>query len=279
MTAPPVIGVIAKDLTADIPGIVCCGGYELGLWRKVRLAKHLIDWLPDCALTNEEKLTADALKPYRTLELAARRFFKPEQDLPRGEIGELLAHAICAQEFDTRQFVARLYYKMRTNDQVTGFDVVHLRYVDDSDELELWLGEAKIHKDFAQALSSAIKTIMTHLDSGFLEETKALIGPKIEKDDPLANKLSWIFDGNVSLDEVVDRMVIPVLIAANCAVDAKVGSKPRKYLDECRSRLKTMQRRLLEKYGKDIKIVAIYFPLNDKSSLEDEFRKRLAGLT
>src|SRR5689334_21312618 len=107
-----------------VRGIVCCAGYELGKWRKTRLAKHLIDWLPDCALTPEEKAAVEPLKPYRTLEAAARRFFKTDAKGPRGELGELLIHAICVQVFATRQFVARLYYKMRTNDFVTGFDVV-----------------------------------------------------------------------------------------------------------------------------------------------------------
>ncbi|WP_256809089.1 DUF1837 domain-containing protein [Bradyrhizobium sp. Bra64] len=150
MPAPPVISVIYSELNASVPGIVCCAGYELGQWRTARLAKHLLDWLPDCALTAEEKSAIEPLQPYRTLETAARRFFKVDAKGPRGELGELLIHALCVQEFKTRQFVARLFYKMRTNNTITGFDIVHLKHDAATDDLELWLGEAKFHKDFDQ---------------------------------------------------------------------------------------------------------------------------------
>lgn len=279
MVTPAVISVVLDKRKSAPAGLVCCAGYEVGKWRKSRLAKHLLDWLPDFALTSEEKRAADALKPYRTLEAAARRFFSADAATSRGELGELLIHAICVQEFKTRQFVARLFYKMRSNDQVTGFDVVHLRFDKKTDKLELWLSEAKLHKNFASALSKTVKSLSDHIDAGFLEETKALVGPKISKDDPLFEKLSWIFDGNVSLDEIVDRMVVPVLIAADCENDGEVGRMPSNYLRNAEARLRAIQDRLLKKYGKTLTIVSIYLPLNDKASLEHEFNKRLAALT
>lgn len=278
MAAPPVISVIYSALEPGVPGVVCCAGYEQGKWRTARLAKHLLDWLPDCALTAEEKAAIEPLTPYRTLETAARRFFKTDAKGPRGELGELLIHALCVQEFKTRQFVARLFYKMRTNNTITGFDIVHLKYDAATDQLELWLGEAKFHKDFDTSLSSALKTLSDHVDAGFLEETKALIGPKISASDPLREKLAWVFDANVSLDEVTDRMVVPVLIAANCEADP-VGSLPASYSDDVKSRLTKMQQTLHQKYGAQLDIVAIYLPLNDKDALEAEFNSRLEALT
>jgi hypothetical protein len=277
--APPVITVIHSDVSSEIRALLCCAGYEKGLWRKTRLAKHLLDWLPDCALTPEEKQAANPLVPYRTLETAARRFFSPEVRGPRGELGELLVHAICSQECKTRQFVARLFYKMRSNDQVTGFDIVHLRLDEKTDELELWLGEAKFYKNFSGALNSAIASLSAHIDAGFLEETKSLIGPKISKSDPLYEKLSWIFDSSISLDEIIDRMVVPVLIAADCQINGEVGSFPANYLSEAKERLLEIQERLLEEYGTELAIVAIYLPLNDKAALEEEFNNRLSALT
>lgn len=279
MTTPNVIEVLVDKRSFTPSGVVCCAGYESGKWRKARLAKHLLDWLPDYVLTPEEKEAIDPLRPFRTLEKAARRFFKPEMAGERGELGELLIHIICVQEFKTRQFVARLFYKMRTNDQVTGFDIVHVRYDTAEDKLELWLGEAKIHKDFFGAVSKAIQTLSDHLDAGFLEEAKALIGPKIPKNDPLYDKLSWLFDQNVSLDELVDRIVVPVLVASNCTAVTSVGSLPINYQTEAENCLQKMQDRLSEKYGTELEIISLYMPLNDKDSLTEEFASRLAALT
>ena len=84
MAAPHVITVIFSALDNSVPGIVCCAGYENGVWRTSHLAKHLLDWLPDCALTAEGKAAIEPLTPYRTLETAARRFFKPDAVGPRG---------------------------------------------------------------------------------------------------------------------------------------------------------------------------------------------------
>ena len=277
--APPVINVLHHVATDEIKGLVCCAGYEQNQWRVKRLAKHLLDWLPDFALTPEEKEAISPINPYRTLEQAARRFFDPGSSAPRGEIGELLTHILCVQEFKTRQFVARLFYKMRTNDQVTGFDIVHLNYEEETKKIELWLGEAKIHANFNSAMNKAISTLNDHIENNFLNETKALIGPKIPKSDPLYSELSWIFDSNISIDEIVNRMVIPVLIASNCTCAGKIGELPDEYEQEYIQRIENIVTSISEKFNKDILVVAIYIPLNDKSSLDYEFTTRLDALT
>jgi len=278
ISTPPVIRVLFDRRKEQPAGVVCCAGYQSGKWRKARLAKHLLEWLPDYVLTPEEKAALDPINAYRTLEMAARRFFAPDVAGERGELGELLIHLICVQEFRTRQFVARLFYKMRSNDQITGFDIVHVRYDEQDEKIELWLGEAKLHSVFSDGVTAAIKTLKDHLDEGFLEESKALIGPKIPTNDRLYDKLSWLFDANVSLDELVDRLVVPVFVGSNCEVSGAIGDLPDNYEADCQARLATMQRRLDKKYGKDLVIVSIYFPLNDKDGLTDEFESRLGAL-
>src|SRR6202035_4835734 len=74
-----------------------CPGFELRRWRCDRLAGHLMDWLPDFAIRHDElpesiRTTTD----YRKLtERAAERIYKTRKSDVRGEIGELLLHAIC----------------------------------------------------------------------------------------------------------------------------------------------------------------------------------------
>jgi hypothetical protein len=68
-------------------------------WRFERLAAHLIDWLPDFAINHADlPPSIENITDYRKLiETAAERIYKTEKSEHRGEIGELLLHAICRQ--------------------------------------------------------------------------------------------------------------------------------------------------------------------------------------
>jgi Cap4 SAVED domain len=198
------------------PRIKCiCPGFELKKWRFERLAAHLIDWLPDfairqdCLPPNIENIT-----DYRKLvELAAERIYKTEKTKLRGEIGELLLHAICRQFSGTFPAVSKVYYKDSSNDIVKGFDLVHTKYDEASCELQLWLGEAKFFSSGTDAIGDAIRSIRKHLDAGFLTSEKILLGGKISTDTPGYAILKSLFDRDTPLDELFQRLIIPILIA------------------------------------------------------------------
>jgi hypothetical protein len=164
-------------------GIALCPDFEFGSWRYKRLAEHLFDWLPDVALRPRER-EALLYEPNKTLAQCCRRVFDTDDASKRGEVGEILLHAICRQEFGTAPFVARLFYKMRTNDSVTSVDLVHVLYNDEKKNLELWLGEAKLYDDVQSARYAAYQSVKPLWDPEFLAEMKALIGPKIDEGAP-----------------------------------------------------------------------------------------------
>ncbi|MEO0337423.1 MAG: DUF1837 domain-containing protein, partial [Pseudomonadota bacterium] len=146
------------DLTGEHNSIALCPDFEVGNWRYKKLADHLFDWLPDAALRPHERL-AMINESNKTLAHACRRVFDVDDPDKRGEIGEILLHAACRQEFGTAPFVARLFYKMRSNDSVTSVDVAHVLHNDETGKLELWLGEAKLYKNLTQARSKALDSI------------------------------------------------------------------------------------------------------------------------
>jgi hypothetical protein len=200
------------DLLDQQGKLICyCAGFELGKWRLEPLSRHLIAWLP-AAILRPHEVPPHVGDWFQSARAAAMRFFKDVDPTKRGEIGELLLHIICRQEFDTFPTLGKLFYKSATNDTVKGFDLVHSRYFEAQDKLELWLGEAKFYSDGKQAVYAAVASINEHLKSGFLQQEKALIGPLLRKDTPGYNKLKWIFNDNTSLDELVDRIVIPTLV-------------------------------------------------------------------
>ena len=167
--------------TVQNPRLNCiCPGFELKKWRVERLASHLIDWLPDFAIRHDDlPEELETTTDYRRLiEKAARRVYNIEKTDKRGEIGELLLHAICRHFSGTFPTVSKVYYKTASNDVVKGFDLVHTRYEELNDELQLWLGESKFYRSGPGAVTAAIASIKDHLDAGFLTAEKILLGGK-----------------------------------------------------------------------------------------------------
>jgi hypothetical protein len=97
------------------------------------------------------------------IETAAERIYKTEKSAHRGEIGELLLHAICRQFSGTFPAISKIYYKDSSNDVVKGFDLVHTRLEQTTGELQLWLGEAKFYTSGTKAIADTIASIRKHL--------------------------------------------------------------------------------------------------------------------
>ncbi|MGY3103591.1 hypothetical protein ACVWW7_000218 [Bradyrhizobium sp. LM6.9] len=88
-----------KDGDNPVDGI-CCAGFELKAWRCVPFAEHLIEWLPEYALP-EDELSVNHGNMYVKLKQAAIRVYTSEKYKKRGEAGEIALHAICRDYFGT----------------------------------------------------------------------------------------------------------------------------------------------------------------------------------
>lgn len=272
------LNVIHRTDEGAVVGLTACAGFELGEWRVRKLAEHLINWLPHFALRPSEMQSIGSQNHFKLLKEAAYRVFKTEVGKGRGEIGELLLHIIGITEYRAQAFVSRLFYKMRTNDQVTGFDSALVTYDEKTNEVELWLGEAKFYQDTKGAINAALSSLKTHLDAGFLEETKILIGPKIETNSPGYEKLQWLFDDGNILDEIIERIVVPVLVCSE--------SEAVKNFDGCNDTYNDVvieeYSYLSERFGKSdlaekVRIVVMYVPIASKEVLEEQFIKKMGA--
>ncbi len=74
---------------------ICCAGFELQAWRCVPFAEHLIEWVPEYALP-EDELDVTHANIYVKLKKAAIRVYTSEKYKKRGEAGEITLHAIAA---------------------------------------------------------------------------------------------------------------------------------------------------------------------------------------
>lgn len=188
-----------------------CVGYEREEWRTQQLADHIMDWLPEFALTASEFSTLRHQNATKLIRSAAKRVYESEKFRNRGEFGEVLLHAAIRQVFDSLPAVSKIYYKSAKNDTVKGFDAVHV--VGPPEDLELWLGEAKFYNDISRAISDVVAELQAHLGTDYLRDEFSLIVNKIDPKWPHADILRKLLQPEVSLDEVFHRVCIPILLS------------------------------------------------------------------
>lgn len=256
--------------------IAMCPDFESGQWRHKALVEHLFDWLPEVALKPEEH-EALLYEPNKLLARAAQRVFKDVDPEKRGEVGEILLHAVCRQEFGTLPVIARLFYKFRSNDQVTSVDVVHITFDEKTQKVDLWLGEAKLYKNLRQARSKAIKSVSALWNAEFLSEMKALVGPKIDSKSPHAEALRWLFSEEVSLDQIVDSIVIPICLAVDFDPTKSSSFRTPNYIEKVSKQLAEMRAYFIKRIPANVRFVCIFVPLDCKDKLEKRMLAKLGS--
>ena len=258
--------------------VTLCAGFDGGKWRCTQLAKHLTEWVLDFSLRTSERELIPPGRIVAVVREAASRVYATDA-VSRGEAGELLLHAACRQEFGTKQLVARLYYKSSLDQQVHGFDCVHFRIGVDG-KIELWLGESKLYSDAASAIAKARASIKEHLDRGFIQSQKMLILPKIaDEDKTLAATVQHLFHKNTPIDEFLDAMVIPVLVACDSIAVAMSESVTSEYLSTVKAEMVDISDRVRKGSPfATLRIQPIYVPLNTKEDLRKAFGEALRGL-
>lgn len=262
----------------DFDAVTLCAGFDAGEWRCKELAKHLTEWVLEFSLRSSERTLIPPGKIVAVVREAATRVFEKDA-MTRGEAGEILLHAACRQEFGTRQLIARLFYKSSLDEQVHGFDCVHFRE-SNIGAIELWLGESKLFTSADSAIQKARKSIKDHLDRGFLRSQKTLILPKIaDEDAALAAKVQHLFHKNTPLDEFLEAMVVPVLIACDSEAVANTKNLDTAYRGAVEIEMINISNRVRKGNPFDtIRIQPIYVPLGSKENLRKAFGEALMGM-
>ena len=256
-----------------------CAGYERGEWRQVDFVSHLFDYLLEFALKWSQLQKLNSATAARMIEDAARRVYESEEYGQRGEFGELLLHAALRSHFNSEPAVSKLFYKTGDNDVVKGFDCVHVVIDDESEEMELWLGEAKFYSDISDAMQKAISSLEELTDTTRLKREFVLIRGLVDDDWPYAEEFKSITDGK-SLDEVFDVLRIPVLLTYDSGAVSNHDRICQEYEDALRVEVEDIFTRFgqNERLPSDIFIHLILVPLKDKKALAAALHKRLKDL-
>ncbi|MDA5245325.1 DUF1837 domain-containing protein [Agrobacterium tumefaciens] len=255
-----------------------CAGFELKAWRCNALADHLIDWIADYAL-KEEELSGSHGNMYVRLKQAAARIYSTENYGKRGEIGEILLHAVCRDFFSTIPLAPRVFYLTSSNEVVKSFDLVHVRPLDTS-SFEIWLGEAKFYKDSDDAIRAAISSVEAHIDQGFLNNEKLILGPQVSKDVPYWAEIRKLLSSRTSLDELFKSAVFPICIACDSYAVGGHETHCESYSAAVVKEIDILASKVVDSgLNQKITIQLIYVPLASKDSLAEAFDKRLKGLS
>lgn len=273
----PFLVTVVKALSQK-PGLVgVCAGFELNQWRALQFADHIIEWIPEFALTQAELSNLKGHNAYRLLQKAALKIYTSPKYHRRGEIGEIVLHAVVRQEFGSVPTISKAFFKDAANDTVKGFDLVHV--VQNKDDLELWLGESKIWGDGMLAVRDAIRSIRDHFTPNYLREEFIAICDKMESDCPHKDKILSLLDKNTALDSIFKAIRVPILIAYDSTILSSHTAHSEVYKQEVGKEFGVLHKLLADAENlPPVELLLILVPLNTKETLLKHFDDKLKKL-
>lgn len=257
-----------------------CAGFESGEWRCDAFSHHMMDWLPEFALSFSER---ENLRDHNAVELlrkAAKVVYSTEKYGKRGEFGELLLHILMRQVFNTLPAINKIYYKSSINETVKGFDAVHVVVNEKESSLELWLGEAKFYSSASNAIIDVVKELKEHTERDYLRDEFLLIKNKIDEKWPHFDKMQELLSPNTSLDAIFNVVCIPVLITYNSGIVASYPENKATYTDDLIEEVTKYYNSFKDKceiinLPKVLRIHFFVVPLKEKRELVDMLDMRL----
>ena len=266
------------DLQIDPSLTGLCVGYELKEWRAKQFASHMMEWLPDFALTSSELASVSPGNMVQLMREGARKIYESEKFKNRGEFGELFLHAAVRTVFHSVPAISKIYYKTSANDTVKGFDAVHV--VGPPDDMELWIGEVKFYKNINTAIRDVVAEIEKHTQQDYLKDEFLWIKGKIDDASEHAEQLRKILSPNTSLDIVFERACIPVLLTYESDCLASHDECSDAYCEAFEEELRLYYSRFMEKLNKvtlhkGLMIRLFLLPLHAKDALIEALDENL----
>ncbi|MCM2348640.1 MAG: DUF1837 domain-containing protein [Bacteriovoracaceae bacterium] len=252
-------------------------GYEGGSFRDKGLAELMFNALPDFALDYKELKNLSTSNVMERLRKAVKTIYSTGKFKSRGEFGELLLHVVMRDFYGSVPAISKIYYKTSANETVKGFDAVHV--VPQGEDLNLWVGETKFYSSISNAISDVVEELRAHVKPDYLRSEFILINGKIEESWPFSGKLKSLIDSKTSLDEVFNKLVIPVLLTYDSDATKNNTVLNEKFKQEIKEEIKKYGDNFRSKdLPKNIEIVLILVPLHTKKNLAEVLHAKLEHL-
>ncbi|HHI3609883.1 TPA: HamA C-terminal domain-containing protein [Bacillus anthracis] len=190
--------------------------YEDGKYRQLELVRIIKDSVIHFALTADEIKNLKKTDDFGEMERKAWSRISKAHKNSKGDYGELLLFLMLTVFFPTKKFVTKVRLRSSTKDQIKGFDCAH--FTVDDDDISLWLGEAKFHNNFSNAINGAMGSIEEHCGFDYLNDEISILSSNIEMNEnfPHYEVLDNLLNGGISLDTI--KIKIPVLLTFDSAL-------------------------------------------------------------
>ncbi len=187
--------------------------YDSGRYREDELVKLIRDAIPSFALTHDEYEQYMKERAISEANSRAVNRISKAHKYAKGDYGELLLFLILEAFENAPKFVTKVKLRSSKGDQVKGYDCAHFT-VSDSDQVTLWLGEAKFHQNVRSGVADAIKSLKEHTEGAYLRDELDLLYDNVEKNSNISQHyydvLMPFLRKTRSLDDVTIN--IPVLL-------------------------------------------------------------------
>lgn len=210
------------------------------------------------------------------LREAAKSVYTTDKFKRRGEFGELLLHAVIRELWEAEPAVSKLYYKDGPNETVKGFDAVHVVLVPGS-PLELLLGEVKFYRSIDKAMTDVAKELRDHFDNDeWLRSEFVAVTRKIDDTWPHAGELRELLHRRRTINDILGRVRVPVLLTYESACVAKYDECHDMYCADLAAEVADLQQRFAGRnLPADVVIDLLLVPLERKANLVKALEARL----
>jgi hypothetical protein len=199
-------------------------GFEDGKWRFTHFQNFIWDNIADTALSQKERESLID-QAHTKLIFAAKnlRLTDKSSDISQGsELAEIVLYGVMRNHYGALPVVPKIFYKQNSQDNAKGADSVHI-VVDKSGQFSIWFGEAKFYTSIEDGrLATIIESVRNSLDTNKLKKENSIV-TNIQDLDGLvspevAERIKAALDTNKSIDEIAERIHIPILLIHECAI-------------------------------------------------------------
>lgn len=232
MGKKPLLKCLDSDQAIEPKFSVYCVGYEQTRWRAEELVRDFFRrHLASFALSHSEWLKVSGDTAAEALSRSARMVYTTDNYKRRGEFGELFLHGVLRDFYNAEPAVSKIYFLDGPNETAKGFDAVHVVVRDDG-ELDLWLGEAKLYANMNSAIREIVQSLHDHVSNDFLRREFLAVSNKFDDSWPHTERLLELLDDNTSLDVIIDRLVMPVLLTYQSSIVGSFDKVSDQYVAE-----------------------------------------------
>ncbi|MBI5433283.1 MAG: DUF1837 domain-containing protein [Planctomycetes bacterium] len=249
------------------------------------LAEHVIEY----ATSARTRPTPQSSQEWTALVNETRRMFRVNtqerglRDLS-GEAGEMLLYFLLEAVIGAPQVIAKLELKTNPALESNGSDGIHMRWDESDGVVDVYFGEAKLHKSLSSAISDGFDSIEKFYSNGMREHEYALVTRHFKGvDTSLRLAVADILNtGKPGPDARVNHACLfgydwsAIAATPGTAVEVLVSEYRRQYLEQSPKLHARLQKHFESCSWKQVRFEVFFIPFESVQAFRDAFAKAMS---